>query len=390
MSVPAHGVERVVVVGGGAMGSASAWRLALRGYRVTLLEQFWPGHVRGASHGSSRNFRHAYPDRRYVDLAARAADLWTELEKADGTRLLTWTGAVDHGDPAAVQALATVLATTDIAHQILSPRSASQRWPGLSFDTVVLHHRAAGRVDADRAVAALQRQAVAAGADVLHETPVRTIRAGTRSVELVLDSGTVHADHVVIAAGAWSADLLRGLVDLPLLRTTREQPAHFDPLDNSTFWPSFIHHPGSNLCGEGIYGLGSPDGVKIGEHGTGPQVHPDRRTFEPDPAATHRLIAYAQRWLPGVDPLSARPVTCLYTTTPDGSFVIDRVGRLTVAAGFSGHGFKFTPAVGELVARLVEGEISAPHLFSKNRDRVDPTGTPAAGRVSTSMSFSQS
>ena len=107
--------EHVVVVGAGAMGSAAAWRLALRGCRVTLLEQFEPGHVRGASHGSSRIFRHAYADRRYVDLAARAAALWSELEDADGTRLLTWTGAVDHGDPGAVQTLARVLGQAGVA-----------------------------------------------------------------------------------------------------------------------------------------------------------------------------------------------------------------------------------------------------------------------------------
>ncbi len=121
--------------------------------------------------------------------------------------------------------------------------------------------------------------------------------------------------------------------------------------------------------GPGIYGLLSPDGVKIGEHGTGPEVHPDTRNFEPEPAVTARLVEYAAQWLPGVDPATAAPLTCLYTTTPDSNFVVDRVDRITVAAGFSGHGFKFAPAIGELIAALVEGNISTPELFSLSRDR---------------------
>ncbi len=295
--------------------------------------------------------------------------LWSELEEADGTRVLTWTGAVDHGDPAAVQGLARVLGQAGIGYQILSPRTARERWPGLKFDTVVLHHGAAGRVDADRAVAALQRRAAAAGADVVHRTSARGLHSSAHGVEVVLDSGSIRADHVVVAAGAWTADLVRGLIELPPLRTTKEQPAHFAPHQRDLEWPSFIHHPGSDLRGEGIYGLGSPDGIKIGEHGTGPVVHPDTRDFETDPLATARLVKYAAEWLPGVDATTAAPLTCLYTTTPDSNFVIDRTGRITVAAGFSGHGFKFTPAIGELVAALVEGNISAPELFSLSRIR---------------------
>ena len=251
---------------------------------------------------------------------------------------------------------------------------AAERWPGLTFDTVVLHHGAAGRVHADHAVAALQRQAAAAGAQIIHHTAARRLTQSSAGVQVVVDAGSINADHVVVAAGAWTADLVGDLVSLPALRTTKEQPAHFVPRDPRVEWPSFIHHPGSDFRGPGIYGLASPDGVKIGEHGTGPEVHPDRRDFRLDPAATARLLDYATRWLPGVDPATAAPLTCLYTTTPDGNFIVDRVDRVTVAAGFSGHGFKFAPAIGELVAGLVGGNISAPELFSlsRNRDSVAP------------------
>lgn len=165
---------------------------------------------------------------------------------------------------------------------------------------MVLQRAAAGRIDADRAVAALQRRAVGAGAHVLHYSPARGLAIGSRGVEVVLDSQTIKADQVVVAAGAWTADLIGDLLPLPALRTTREQPAHFRPIDPNALWPSFIHHPGSDLRGDGIYGLGSADGIKIGENGTGPVVHPDTRTFEADSVATDRLIDYVARWLPGV------------------------------------------------------------------------------------------
>ena len=98
-------------------------------------------------------------------------------------------------------------------------------------------------------------------------------------------------------------------------------------------------------------------------------MHPDTRDFQPDPDGLDRLADYAQTWLPGVDPRSAAPISCLYTTTPDHHFLIDRRGRLTVAAGFSGHGFKFGPALGDLVTDLVSGSGRAHPLFALDRFR---------------------
>ena len=155
--------------------------------------------------------------------------------------------------------------------------------------------------------------------------------------------------------------------------TTQEQPAHFVPLETPVGWPSFIHHPGAHYTGPGIYGLSSTDGIKVGEHGTGPRVEPQTRDFLPDSAGVARLRDYAAQWLPGVDPTSAKPLTCLYTTTPDHNFVIDRRGPVTVAAGFSGHGFKFAPAIGELVAGLVNGTADPPEIFALGRHR-QPVG----------------
>ncbi|MGC0365639.1 sarcosine oxidase [Rhodococcus sp. 27YEA15] len=358
----------VVVIGGGLVGASAAWRLATRGQRVILLEQHVPGHKHGASYGTSRIYRQAYDNQFYTRLAAQALPLWRELEDLTDTGFLELTGAVDHGLPEAVQAKATVLAELGIKGEILTPEQACARWPGLRFDTTVFHHPDAGRLHADRAVAALKAGARLAGADVRHESEVQQVARASYGVDVVTGSGTTAAKHVVIAAGAWTEDLIArsGLgesIVLPELRTTQEQPAHFVPLDPAVAWPSFVHHPGAQLNTAGIYGLGSEDGVKIGEHATGPQVTPATRDYTPSAAGEQRLVEYAQAWLPGVDSAQVESLTCLYTNTPDSNFVIDRVGAVTVAAGFSGHGFKFGPALGELVSDLVSGDVLAPEVF---------------------------
>ncbi|MFF2719378.1 FAD-dependent oxidoreductase [Streptomyces sp. NPDC058011] len=351
---------RVLVVGGGLMGAAAAWRLSVRGHQVTVLERFGPGHDRGSSYGSSRIFRLAYAEPSYTELALRALPLWRALEEESGQPVLTLTGAVDHGLPEALDRLADVLAGAGRSAQRLSPEEVAGRWPGLRADTAALYHPDAGRVHADDAVSALLKAAGQRGAEVRHRVRVTEIRHTARTgggVTVVTDAGeALTADAVVVAVGGWAPGFLPGLVSgLPPMRVTQEQPVHF-PVPDALEWPSFIHHPGAgwNVPG-GLYGLGSADGVKIGLHGVGPVVDPDHRDRTPDPAAVERLRAYAEEWLPGVAGTEPAPLTCLYTTTPDEDFVIDRQGPVTVLAGFSGHGFKFGPAIGDLAADLVEG-----------------------------------
>jgi sarcosine oxidase len=230
---------------------------------------------------------------------------------------------------------------------------------------------------AERAVGALWRAARLSGVEVREGATVRDIRSSASGVVVALDDDILRPDHLVVAAGAWTSGLLPEQLRLPTLRTTQEQPVHFRSLLDLELWPSFIHHPGGGLgTPGGIYGLGSVDGIKVGEHGTGPEVDPRNRNRRPDPAGILRLQEYARSWLPGVDADSADPVTCLYTTTPDHHFVVDRVGPITVAAGFSGHGFKFGPALGDLVADLVDGRGPAIDPFSLRGHR---SAAPLAG-----------
>lgn len=349
--------RHIVVVGGGAMGSSAAWHLAAGGARVTLFEQFTPGHDRGSSHGSSRIFRLAYPDPFYVTLAVRALPLWRRLEEETGRHLLELTGAVDHGPAAATTALHDALTALGRPSELLTPAQAGERWPGLRADTSALFHPEAGRLHADDAVAAFQQAARQHGARIRHGVRVTRIAVRGERAEVITDGEeAVIADAVVLAAGSWTPDRSAGLVTgLPPLRVTQEQPVHF-PAADALDWPSFIHHGGAGLPpGAAVYGLGSTDGVKTGFHGVGPVVDPDHRDRATDLSALGRLQRYAARWLPGVDSTTPTATTCLYTTTPDEDFVIDRQGPLTVLAGFSGHGFKFASLVGALAADLAGG-----------------------------------
>ncbi|GAB1819564.1 N-methyl-L-tryptophan oxidase [Herbidospora sp. RD11066] len=349
----------VVVVGGGGMGSAAAWRLAGRGAEVALLERFEPGHVRGASHGASRIFRVSYGDPVYIRLAQEAHDLWRDLESESGTRLLTITGSVNHGRTPDLDILADAVEAAGAPGTWLSPEEATDRWPGLRYDGKVFFHPQSGRLHADHAVAALQRSAAALGAVVRHHTPATSITVkDDNAVEVTTEDDVYQAKRVVVAAGAWAGKLLGGLVPLPPLRVTQEQPAHFAPLREEDEWPSFGHHFDEETLAatgflSGIYGLATPgEGIKVGFHGTGPVVDPDERDFLPEARHVQALRAYARAWLPGVDPDVFTSISCTYTTTPTSDFVLDRVGPVVVAAGFSGHGFKFVPAVGRVLADL--------------------------------------
>lgn len=353
-----------VVVGGGVMGSAAAWQLASRGRDVVLLERFEPGHVRGASHGASRIYRTTYDRPEYVDLAVEALDLWRSL---DDPTVLTLTGGVSHG--VRHEGIAASFAARGVPHEWLTPAAAHERWPGLRFEGSVLHETdTAGRLHADRAVAALQSSARAHGADVRHGVQVHRVAADGTGVVVQTSAGEVRARSVVVAVGAWTAGLVGPLlgVDLaPSLVVTQEQPAHFAVLpgapDEGT-WPSFTHQPLDPApWPSGTYGLATPgEGIKVGFHGVGPVTDPDHRSFTAEPGQLAELQRYAELWLPGVDPTVPAPISCTYTTTPDSDFVLDRRGPVVVAAGFSGHGFKFAPAVGRLLADLATEPVDEP------------------------------
>ncbi|RNE63740.1 FAD-dependent oxidoreductase [Cryobacterium tepidiphilum] len=378
-----------LVIGGGAMGSATAWQLARRGREVVLLERFGAGHVQGASHGASRNFNTAYSDPTYVAMLAESLPLWRELEAESRTRLLDQVGIVNHGPNPDFDAVAAALTGAGLQAAFLGAEAAGERWPGIRFDGRVLHTPDAGRLNADASVTALQTAAAAAGADIRHGiAALRLDVLGDDHVRVATEGGAIHARRVVVTVGAWTAKLLHGLVTLPRLVVTQEQPAHFALRDGSaeaaaraaTDWPGFNHafDPADSAYGywyAPVYGMYTPgEGVKAGWHGSGPVTDPDARSFTPEPAQLAALQRYVRDWLPGADPDAVEPVSCTYTSTEDEDFVLDRVGPVAVGAGFSGHGFKFVPSVGRILADLATDAGPAPARFALRSTPNPPAG----------------
>lgn len=356
--------DPVVIVGAGLSGAAATWALARRGVPVVTVEQFAVGHSSGSSHGSARIVRRGYGDGLYVSLSGRAFELWRELEQATGTQILRMLGGLDFGSRRDVPKVAALLADAGVPHEVLPAAEAEARWPGMVFEgSDVVHHEQAGTMDAAGAVQAFLGDAKRLGADVRQETAAVGVEAGR--VQLA-DGSALPARCVVAAAGAWVAPLLSGLVRLPPLRVTQQQIFHFPRLDTTAAaWPSVIHepdeHPVYHLAGGRDGGPG--DDRKIGEHDAGVETTAAGRDGVVNPASRDRLVEYVRRWLPGLDPTPRGETTCLYTETPSEDFIIDRMGELVVCSPCSGHGAKFAPLIGELVAGLVVGDGTVPDRF---------------------------
>jgi sarcosine oxidase len=285
--------------------------------------------------------------------------VWRELEDDAGVPLLDTTGGVDHGDPEVIGSVADALTARGAVFELLSPQAAQERWPPMAFDRSVLFQPDAGRCRADDTVRALQDRAGAHGAVVHFATGAAEV--STRGEQVVARCADVDLEVVastaVITAGAWVKSVIGSHVALPSITVTQEQVVHFAPRDDGE-WPSFIHH-GDDL----VYGLRTPgEGIKVGGHHTGPAVDGDTRSFELDQTRVDVAVRYAERWLPGVEPIPVFGVTCLYTTTPTEDFVVDRRGPFVVGSPCSGHGFKFTPVIGLMLADLAMGTTTVPRM----------------------------
>jgi sarcosine oxidase len=308
---------KVAVVGAGVMGCAAAWALHARGADVTVYEQFDLDNTRGSSHGRSRIFRVAYPDPFWIRLAQEAHTGWNDLDPD----VLGLFGLVELApDPSLTSARA--LDECGVAYRLPTEVDGVAIPDGWT----ALHTADAGVVYADRA-----RQAFLAGIDV---------RANTR-IESLDD---VEADAVVVTAGAWIGRLVDGLD----VRVTRETVAYFKT-DGAP--PPSVVDIGTE-GGHDMYSLYDPvHGLKAGAHHAGAETDPDD-AGEPDPATVERIAAWVAERFPAVDPEPAETDTCIYTSTPDHTFVLERRGRIVVGSACSGHGFKFAPAVGRRLAAL--------------------------------------
>jgi sarcosine oxidase len=355
-----------VIIGAGVMGSATANCLAAGGATVTIVDKYAQGHTRGGSHGDSRIFRVAYPDRDYAELAQESLRLWRELEAESDTQLLITTGGIDHGI-GAVSAIGGVLERLRAPVEVLGPHEAMGRWPGMHFESEVVFQPDAGRLHADNAVRALQDQAERCGATLLFDSPAAISKETDTSVVVTTPTGDIEAGIVIVAAGAWAPALVPQL-EIPPLRVTHEEPEYFAGGAECQRWPVFVHWgdtPGATFAS---YGMSVPGrGVKVGMHGTGEIIDPDSAERPTGGRTADLLREYVGSWLPGLAPSATDTVSCIYDTTPNEDFVIDRRGRVVVATGFSGHGFKFAPLIGQLVAQLAHGHSDSPPRFRFRR-----------------------
>ena len=246
----------------------------------------------------------------------------------------------------------------------------------MRFTGDVVFHPQAGTVDSALAVDTFAALATAAVAAVRYNAEVTSLTPFGEDVRITLaDGSTVTAATVVVAAGAWTAPLLGAIISLPPLVVTQQQVFHFARLDpTAPPWPSVIHEdtrPIYHLAG-GRDG-GPEDDRKVAEHDGG--VVAEAGTTGPVLAESRdRVVAYVREWLPGLDPTPRREATCLYTQTPSEDFLLDRAGPLVVCSPCSGHGAKFAPLIGEMVASLVTGSgVDVPERFalaSHNSGRV--------------------
>ena len=356
----------VVVVGLGGMGSAAARHLAARGLRVLGLERFGPAHDRGSSHGGSRITRQAYfEDPAYVPLLRRAGDLWDDTAAASGRALVDWCGGVMVGrpdGPTVAGARASALAW-GLEHELLDAAAIRDRFPTMrpADDEVALLERRAGTVHPEESVRAHLDLAAADGADLRFGVTVRGWSTTATGVRVRTDDGDHEADRLVLAPGAWAPELLADL-GLPL-RVERYVQFWFRPRTSFAGHPVYIWE---SAGGRQFYGFGAgADGtVKVAFFRGGAVCDPatiDRTVSSTEVA---EMRAFVEPHLPGLAAEFVRAQTCMYTCTPDHHFVLaphPGHDRVVVACGFSGHGFKFVPVVGEIVADLVaEGATAHP------------------------------
>lgn len=368
-----------IVIGLGGMGSASAFHLARRGQRVLGLEQFDLLHELGSSHGLTRIIRLAYHEHpSYVPLLRRAYELWHELETLAGEPLLVTTGSVEGGpeDGATFRGALEAARLHDIPHQVLDAAELRRRYPAYAgFDPSirVVFQADGGFLLAERTILAHVNGALAAGAELRFREGVIGWEPVDGGVRVTTGRGTYEAERLVICAGAWARRLLPSLEQLAI--PERQVLAWLQPRRPELFEPDRFPVFLVDVEEGSYYGFPVHDvpGFKFGwYHHFREPIDPDdhdRSARADDEAA---LRGFAERYFPDGAGATVMLKACIFTNSPDEHFIIDRLAQapqVSVAAGFSGHGYKFCSVVGEIMADLaVDGatrhDIS---LFSLDR-----------------------
>jgi sarcosine oxidase len=365
----------VIILGLGGMGSAAAYHLAGRGLKVLGLEQFTPGHDKGASHGKTRVIRQSYyEDPAYVPLLLRAYELWRQLENESGENLLFEVGGLMLGTETSsvVSGSMRSARTYNLPHEILSAAEITRRFPVLTPepDIIALYEKRAGFVRPEHCVLAHLDQAGKRGAELHFEEKVLSWTAAPDGdgVTVKTTKGTYEAGRLVISPGPWAPQMLAES-GLPFVVERQvlfwfESSVGTTPFLQDRF-PIFIWETKNGAQPYGFPAFDGPNGgVKVALYRAPISIPctPETidRTVHPEEIKTMR-----EAILPLIPSLTGRclnAVTCMYTNTPDKNFILSQHPRhkqVTIGCGFSGHGFKFASVIGEVLADLaVKGTTS--------------------------------
>ncbi|HZH59520.1 MAG TPA: N-methyl-L-tryptophan oxidase [Metabacillus sp.] len=353
----------VIIIGAGSMGMAAGYYLAKSGKKTLLLDSYNPPHNKGSHHGETRIIRYAYAEgEEYVPFILKAQELWNDLEKTSGKQIFIQTGVLSVGNEESDFIKNTISSAEkySLPLHVMDLNEIHNSWSGITLPNnyTGCFEPTSGVLKCEESIKAYQELAELHGATILSNSRVREISILNDRVTIITDEKTFYSDALVVSAGAWSGDLLSMLdLDIPLtpVRKTFAWFNAHETIYNHNRFPAFAFETTKGL----YYGFPSIDGsgLKVGRHDGGDQIYPDEaiRGFGELAEDEGDLVQFLNQYMPNVGQLKYGK-TCMYTLTPDEKFIIDlhpKYSNVAIAAGFSGHGFKFSSAVGQALSNLI-------------------------------------
>lgn len=343
------------------MGMSTGASLAKQNVKTLLIDAFDPPHNQGSHHGETRMIRHAYGEgKAYVNLVKRAQQLWQELEQETGEKIFNQTGVLGLGSEASPFLKETIEASEkfDLPLTLFTSGQVKERWPGITIpnDYIGIFESDSGLIYSENAIKAYKNIALNNGADFLPNTKVSNIDMSEEKIQVETANGVYHGKKVIVTAGAWMAKLL-DMIELPI-QPVRKVFGWFDPLTTdyeSPQFPAFYIDQGDRM----FYGFPNENGhgVKMGRTDGGQDIDPDQHVqdfgkYDSDEGEMREVL---QQHFPKANGELIQGKACLLTSSVDHDFIIDHHPNnenVIIAGGFSGHGFKFSSVIGEILGQL--------------------------------------
>lgn len=352
----------VAIIGAGTMGMAAGAFLSQQQVKTVLIDAFDPPHNRGSHHGDTRMIRHAYGEgRQYVSLVKRAQQLWEELEEQTDYKIFEKTGVIGLGprDSAFLQETIAAANKYELPLEVMDSREVKEKWPGFSVPDhfIGCFEAESGLLFSENAIQAYKDIAIKNGAQLVTNTPVQQIESNDSSgIKITTKNKVFWAKKAIVTVGAWASKLLPDL-KLPI-QPTRKAFGWFDtPTDlfDAANFPSFYIEDKDNMC----YGFPNVNGtgLKIGRSDGGQGIDPNKHTqnFGQYESDEEDLRFFLKTYMPEANGPLKQGKTCLYTISSDNDFIIDHHPEnenIIFACGFSGHGFKFSSVMGEVLSEM--------------------------------------